>query len=97
MKFYCYIIYSESINRYYVGYTTNIEERISLHNTGHFGGKSYTHITTDWELFLLIPCETVSQAIYIESKIKRMKSRKYIENLKKFPEIIEKMVKGFHN
>jgi putative endonuclease len=75
MKFFCYIVYSKSIDRYYVGYTGDVDERLKLHNTGHFGGKSYTHITSDWELFLLIPCETITQAIYIELRIKNMKSQ----------------------
>ncbi|MBI5010418.1 MAG: GIY-YIG nuclease family protein, partial [Bacteroidia bacterium] len=30
MEFYCYILYSHSINRYYIGYTSDIEERIKL-------------------------------------------------------------------
>jgi len=97
MKFFCYILYSKSLNRYYIGYTSDIEERILLHNTGHFGGKSYTHITSDWVQYLLIPCETITQAIYIESKIKKMKSRKYIENLNKYPEMIEKILREFHD
>ena len=97
MNISCYILYSKSINRYYVGYTTDIEERIKLHNNGHFGGRSYTQKASDWELFLLIPCETVSQSVLIESRIKKMKSRKYIENLKKYPEMIEKILKELTN
>ena len=97
MKFFCYILYSKSINRYYIGYTSDIKERIKLHNTGHFAGKSYTHISSDWQLYLVITCETITQAILIESKIKKMKSRKYIENLKKYPEMIEKILKESHN
>jgi putative endonuclease len=93
MKFFCYILYSKSKNRYYVGYTSDIEERMKQHNSGHFGGKSYTHITSDWEQYLLIPCETINQAMFIESKIKNMKSRKYIENLRKYPEMIENLLK----
>jgi putative endonuclease len=95
MKFYCYILYSKSINRYYIGYTSDIEERLKLHNIGYFGGKSYTHITSDWDLYLLIPCESVNQAKFIETKIKKMRSRKYIENLKKYPEMIDKILKEF--
>jgi putative endonuclease len=91
MEFFCYILYSKSFDRYYVGYTSDIEERLQLHNTGYFGGKSYTHLTSDWELYLLIPCNTIKQAVFIESKIKKMKSRKYIENLKKYPEMITKL------
>jgi putative endonuclease len=92
----CYIIYSKSINRYYVGYTSDIEERLRLHNKGHFGRKSYTFKTSDWCIYLLIPCDTVEQAVFIESKIKKMKSRKYIENLKMYPEMIEKILKEIH-
>ena len=97
MKFFCYILYSKSIDRYYVGYTSDIAARLKFHNSGHFGTKSYTHTTSDWEVDLLIPCMTVTQAIYIESKIKKMKSRKYIEDLKKYPEMIEKILKEFYN
>ena len=97
MPFFCYIVYSKSTNRYYVGYTSDIEERIKLHNTGHFGGKSFTHKASDWEIFLLIPCDTKEKAVFIESRIKKMKSRKYIENLKKYPEMIEKILKELTN
>ena len=97
MKFFCYILYSKSFDRYYVGYTSDIEERLKLHNTGYFGGKSYTRLTADWELYLLIPCDTINQAVFVESRIKKMKSRKYIENLKKYPEMIEKILNKFYN
>jgi putative endonuclease len=93
MVYSCYIIYSKSINRYYVGYSSDIVERLRLHNDGYFGERSYTHRTSDWDIFLLIPCETIEQAVFVESKIKKMKSRKYIENLKKYPELIKKIMK----
>ncbi len=97
MKFFCYILYSKSIDHYYVGYTSDLEERLKLHNTGYFGGKIIYPKTSDWEFFLIIPCETITQAVFVESRIKKMKSRKYIENLKKYPEMIEKILKEFHN
>ena len=96
MKFFCYILYSKSINRYYIGYTSDINERLKLHNSGYFGGRSYTHKASDWAIFCLIPCETVEQAVFLASKIKKMKSRKYVENLKQYPGIIEKIMKEFH-
>jgi putative endonuclease len=97
MKFFCYILFSKSINRYYIGYTSDIEERLRLHKNGSFGGKSFTHKASDWDLFLIIPCETITKAVFIESRIKKMKSRKYIENLKKYPEMIEKILREFHD
>ena len=92
MKYVCYILFSQTINRYYIGYSSDMEERIKLHRTGYFKGKSYTYRADDWEIYLLIPCQNIEQAIFIESKIKRMKSRKYIENLRMHPEMIEKLI-----
>ncbi|MBL0147141.1 MAG: GIY-YIG nuclease family protein [Chitinophagaceae bacterium] len=34
MYFFTYIIYSKDLNKYYVGYTENIEVRMKQHNTG---------------------------------------------------------------
>jgi len=97
VHFFCYILYSNSINRYYIGHTSDIDERLKLHNTGSFGGKSYTYKASDWEIYLLIPCETREATVFVELRIKKMKSRKFIENLKKYPEMIEKIVKSIHN
>jgi putative endonuclease len=75
-----------------VGYTSDFTERLKLHNEGYFGGRTYTSKVSDWILFLLIPCESIEQACFIEAKIKKMKSRKYYENLKKYPELIDKIL-----
>jgi putative endonuclease len=97
MSYFCYILFSKSINRYYIGYTSDINERLKLHKSGHFGGKSYTNKTSDWDVYLLIPCKSIEQAIFIELWIKKMKSRKYIENLKKHPEMLEKILNEFND
>ena len=96
-KFVCYVLYSKSIDSYYVGYTSDFEGRLRLHRSGYFGGKSYTCRATDWELFLLIPCQIIEQAVYIESRIKKMKSRQYIENLRKYPDLVERILQDYYN
>ncbi len=92
MDFCCYILYSSSTNHYYVGYTSDINERIKQHNESFFGRTAYTAKANDWELFLHIPCISIEQAIAMELKIKKMKSRKYIENLKKFPDLVSTLL-----
>ena len=52
---------------------------------------SFTKIAEDWELFLKIECKDIFEARKIERHIKKMKSKKYLENLKKYPEIIKKL------
>jgi putative endonuclease len=88
----CYILYSESSSKFYVGFTqTDLEERIAKHNAS-FYTKSYSGFTNDWILYIDIRCPDNKKALSIEKHIKRMKSKKYIENLKFFPEMIEKLI-----
>ena len=89
----CYIIFSKSLNRFYVGACQNLEERIQNHNNGTYGKTTYTSTATDWELFLDIESNDFSHARRLEIKIKSNKSRTYILYLKKYPELVEKTKK----
>ena len=93
MKEICaYILYSETLNKYYVGACQeSIEERILKHNTGFYGSKTFTSNASDWILYLKIETQDYAYAIRIERKIKSMKSRVYIENLKQHSELVEKV------
>ena len=80
------------MDTFYIGYTQdNINDRLKKHNSG-FYDKTYSSFTNDWELFLLIDCVSKRQAVSIEKHIKRMKSSKYLLNLKKYPEMILKLL-----
>jgi putative endonuclease len=87
----CYILFSKNLSKFYTGITQeNIQSRLEKHNNG-FYKDSYSVITNDWELFLLVECDSVSQSMLIEKHIKKMKSKIYIENLLNYPEMIEKL------
>lgn len=85
-----YIVFSTKLDNYYVGGTVDVKLRVVQHNTGYFE-KSFTSSASDWSIFLQISCKSRTQARKIESHIKRMKSKKYIEDLKKYPEMILKL------
>ncbi|MGE0089531.1 MAG: GIY-YIG nuclease family protein [Bacteroidales bacterium] len=91
MKYACYIIYSKKLNKFYIGETEDLILRLFQHNSRYFKC-CYTSKASDWELYHLIVCETREQARRIESHIKRMKNKKYIENLSIYPEISEKLL-----
>ena len=94
MSAHCYILFSPLLNRFYTGATQKpIDDRIFKHNNHLYGKHRYTAITDDWELFLKIEVSDYSHAIRLEKLIKSMKSSKYIRNLKKYPELIEKITK----
>ena len=76
--YYTYIIYSTSLNKYYVGSCKNVEERLQDHMNSR---SKYTKVAKDWELKYFEAFLTRSEACQRELKIKKMKSRKYIENL----------------
>jgi putative endonuclease len=89
-----YILYSPSLNGYYTGSCQELSERIEQHLNGTIPG-AYTAKAKDWMLYFSIDDLTYKQARDIESHIKQMKSKTYIENLKKYPELSLKLRKQY--
>ena len=75
-----YIIFSSAIDKYYVGETSNFQDRINQHNSSFFK-KSYTSVANDWKPVLLIEFDNISQAKKAEAFIKKMNSREFILRL----------------
>ena len=78
MKYYIYIIYSEKRDRYYIGYCSEIETRLSKHN---YGATPSTRSGIPWKLVYYEEYNTKTEAIIREKDIKKKKSRDYIEKL----------------
>ena len=73
-----YVLFSKTINRFYLGYTNDLNRRISEHNRKK--GK-YTDAGIPWELVYSEMFEIKIEAQNREKYIKSRKSRTYIENL----------------
>ena len=78
MVFYVYILFSASKYKYYIGYTSDLEERIRKHNAKH---KGFTGKAADWLLVYAEKYITKKSAMEREQTIKSWKSRKMIEQL----------------
>ena len=79
-KFYVYILFSETLDKFYIGYTSDIEARIKRHNQK---SKGFTGQKKDWELKYSETFTSKSEAIAREKQIKNWKSRiKIIELIK---------------
>jgi putative endonuclease len=90
----CYILFSEKLNRFYVGATNDtVEKRLEKHNQHSYGTQHYTAMSNDWEIFLSIEANDYPHAIRIERKIKSMKSKIFIRNLKLYSELRKKLIK----
>lgn len=92
---YCYIIYSPTLDSFYTGQAVDPHIRLIEHNEGKYK-QSYTKLTSDWKHYLLIECSSKNQAIKVESFIKRMKSKKFIESMKNDPKIIKDVLERFN-
>jgi len=89
-----YILYSASINQYYTGSCKELSERLQQHLSESIPG-AFTAKVKDWKLYYSIDNLTYEQARQIEAHIKRMKSRKFIENIKKYHELTRKLISLF--
>jgi putative endonuclease len=76
--YYIYILYSESSDRYYVGYTSDYKRRITEHNSSE--RDTYTSKHRPWILKALFECgQDEGTAKKMEVFIKKQKSRKLLE------------------
>lgn len=76
--YFVYILYSEYLDKYYVGSTSNVEERLKKHLQNHRG---FTGKAKDWKICYQESFKSREEAIVRELKIKGWKSRKMIVNL----------------
>jgi putative endonuclease len=66
-----------------------MEIRLALHENP--AARKFTARADDWQLVFEIFCDNNVQALSIEKHIKSMKSKVYIENLIRYPEMAESL------
>jgi putative endonuclease len=70
-----YILFSEKRSRYYVGQTTDINKRLKRHNKGRV-----TKYGIPWKVVLQIEVDSRSEAIRLETKIKKRGAKRFIDD-----------------
>ena len=81
--FYIYIIYSNSADKYYIGHSNDPDRRLEEHNTKPFN--TYTSKHRPWIMKATFPVsEDRGQTMKIERYLKKLKSRKIIEQIIEF-------------
>jgi len=76
--FFAYILWSDKLQKYYIGYTDDIFRRLGEHNAGR---SQYTKHGIPWILAYTENFNTRCEAVRCEKEIKKRKSKKYIEHL----------------
>ncbi len=75
--FFIYILYSQSLKKYYVGHTDDLERRLREHNSGQ---TVYSSRGKPWELIYSEEKLNRSEAMLLESKIKKRGISRYLKD-----------------
>jgi len=76
--YWCYILYSSEMDRYYIGSTSDLQERLRRHQGHH---KGFTGIVSDWQLVYKEPFTSKSESLKRERQIKKWKNKERIKSL----------------
>ena len=74
---YVYIIFSSSLNKYYVGYTEDVKMRLAQHNAGK---GNFTSKGIPWVFVNKIECNSRSEVVRLELKIKKRGIKRYLQD-----------------
>ena len=81
MGFTVYILYSKTIDLFYKGQTSDIEDRLKRHN---HGTEKATSGGIPWELVWSTTKSTRSEALKLEKKLKNLSRERTIQFIKKY-------------
>ena len=73
-----YIIYSRKIHKYYIGFSSNIIDRLSKHNRNSSG---FTSTGKPWVIVYSEAFDNKKDAMARERQLKKWKNRERLENL----------------
>ena len=76
--FFTYILFSDSLSKYYIGHTSDLNSRVARHNSG---GSRYTKRGVPWRLVYFESFATKSEAISRELFLKRQRNHSFYERL----------------
>jgi putative endonuclease len=79
MAFSIYVLYSPTFNQIYVGYSSNVQERLRSHN--ELAKKGWTIRFRPWALIHIESFETKKEAMAREKQLKSAKGREWIRQM----------------
>ncbi|MFN0213117.1 MAG: GIY-YIG nuclease family protein [Saprospiraceae bacterium] len=86
MTYFVYILYSEKFDKYYIGQTNSLEQRLERHNEFD-STNSFTSKYRPWMLKAFVEIgESRADAMKVERRLKALKSKKAIAEIAANPE-----------
>ena len=79
VMYYVYALYSEKYDKIYIGYTSDLEQRLLSHN--HEKNRGYTGRYRPWRLLYSEAIDGKSAALVRERQLKSYRGREYLRSL----------------
>jgi len=79
--YFTYILYSNLFDKYYIGQTNDVKQRLNRHNRGQV---TSTKPYKPWELVLVIQKTSRSEAMILERKLKNLNRKKLLQFIEKY-------------
>ena len=76
--YFVYIIYSPKLNKYYIGFTADINDRLAKHNSK---SKGFSNLGKPWQLVYSEKFDTKKEAMSREKQLKNWKNRERLQAL----------------
>ena len=74
-----YILFSEQLQKYYIGYTSkNVQDILKEHLYNH---KGFTAKAKDWNVIYKLERNSKSEAIMLERKIKKRGAKRFLNEI----------------
>ena len=89
MPYFVYILFSNKLNRFYVGITKNVDSRINQHNKGE---STYTSAGIPWSLLWSTVKSTLKDVEELELKLKNLSQERKIRFINKYDKGIEDQI-----
>jgi putative endonuclease len=77
MPFFVYVLYSSKLEKYYVGSTNDIEDRLYRHNSGQ---STFTKTGIPWVLIHTEETNTRAEAVRLELSIKNRGAKRFLQD-----------------
>lgn len=74
-----YVLYSEKNDKIYIGYTSDINQRLLSHNV--LATKGWTKSFRPWKLLFSEEFKTITEAMTREKQLKSFRGREFIRKL----------------
>ena len=83
MSYHVYILYSRTLDKFYVGYSRNVHQRLEQHNSGD---STFTSSGVPWILVWFCMKASKYEAEVLERKLKNLTRARKLRFMAKYPE-----------